>query len=68
MVYNAFLHSMITYGLIFWDNSTSSVQIFKLQKRVIRIMVGATNSRDSCKKIFRSLQILPLPYISWGSI
>jgi hypothetical protein len=49
MVYYASFHSIITYGLIFWGNSTSSVQIFKLQKRVARIMVGATN-RDSCKK------------------
>jgi uncharacterized membrane protein len=58
MVYYAFFHSIITYGLIFWGNTTNSVQVFKLQKRVIRIMVGAA---DSCKKIFRSSQILPLP-------
>jgi hypothetical protein len=58
--YNVFFHSMITYGLIFWGNSTSNVQVFKLQKRVVRIMVGAA-CRYSCKKIFRSLQILPLP-------
>jgi hypothetical protein len=34
--------------------------IFKLQKRALRIMVGAGN-RESCRKIFTSLKILPLP-------
>jgi hypothetical protein len=72
MVYYAFFHSKITYGLIFWGNSTSNVQVFKLQKRVVRIMIGAAN-KDSRKKKFRSLQILALPslytyiyiYMSW---
>jgi hypothetical protein len=36
------------------------MHIFKLQKRAVRIMVGAGN-RDSCRKIFTSLKILPLP-------
>jgi hypothetical protein len=36
------------------------MRIFKLQKRAVRIMVGAGN-RDSCRKIFTSLKILPLP-------
>jgi uncharacterized membrane protein len=71
MVYYAFFRLITTYGLIFWGNTTNSVQVFKLQKRVVRIMVGAAN-RDSCKKIFRSLQILPLPslyiYITWWCI
>jgi hypothetical protein len=34
--------------------------IFKLQKRAIRITVGAGN-RDSCRKIFTLLKILPMP-------
>jgi hypothetical protein len=41
-------------------NTNPSMRIFKLQKRVVRIMVGAVN-RDSCRKIFTSLKILPLP-------
>jgi hypothetical protein len=36
------------------------LKCFKLQKRVVRITVGTAN-RVSCKQIFRSLQILPLP-------
>ena len=60
MVYYAFFHSVMSYGLIFWGNRTLSMCIFKLQKRAVRIMVGAGN-RDSCKKIFSQLKILPLP-------
>jgi hypothetical protein len=42
MLYYAFFHSILTYGLIFWGNSTNRSRVFKLQKRVVRIMVGAS--------------------------
>jgi hypothetical protein len=37
-----------------------STRIFRLQKRIIRIMMGS-RSKDSCRKFFTSLEILPLP-------
>jgi hypothetical protein len=49
MVYYAFFHSIMSYGLIFWGNTTHSRYIFKLQKRAVRIVVGAGNT-DSCKR------------------
>jgi hypothetical protein len=51
-----FFHSIVSYSLILWVNTTHSMYIFKLQKRGVRIMVGAGN-RDSYKKIFSSLKI-----------
>jgi hypothetical protein len=60
MVYYAFFHSIMSYGLISWGNTTHSRYIFKLQKRTVRIMLGAGN-RDSCKRIFGPLKIFPLP-------
>jgi hypothetical protein len=60
MVYYAFFHSIMSYGLIFWGNTTHSRYIFKLHKRAVRMMVRARN-RDSCKRIFGPLKILPLP-------
>jgi len=30
----------MTYGIIFWGNSTHSSKIFKIQKRAIRILMG----------------------------
>jgi len=48
----------MTYGLIFWGNSHYSNIIFRLQKRIIWIIVGI-RGRDSCREHFRKLKILP---------
>jgi len=48
----------MSYGLIFWGNSTKSKFVFKLQKRVIRTIMGARNN-DSCREFFKILKILP---------
>jgi len=44
MVYYAFFHSVMSCSLIFWGNSTKSKCVFKLQKRAIRIIMGARNN------------------------
>jgi hypothetical protein len=49
----------MTYGLVFWGNSYHSNTVFKLQKRIIRIMVG-NRDRESCREYFNKLKILPL--------
>ena len=59
MVNYAFFHSVMSYGLIFWGNSTNSKRVFKLQKRAIRIKVGARNN-VSCTEFYKLLKILPL--------
>jgi hypothetical protein len=59
MIYFSSVHSIISYGLIFWGNSSYSNTIFKLQKRVIRIMMNAGNGQ-SCRELFKKLNILPL--------
>ena len=58
-VYFAYVHSVTSYGIIFGGNQPDSEKIFKIQKRVIRII---TNSRirDSCRELFQRLEILPL--------
>jgi len=63
MVYYAFFFffcSVMSYGLIFWGNSTHSKCVFKLQKRAIRIIMGTRNN-VSCREFFKLLIILPLP-------
>ena len=47
-MYYAFFHSIMSYNLIFWGNSTNSKRVFKLQKQAIRILMG-TKNRDSCR-------------------
>ena len=59
MIYYSYFHSIMTYGLILGGNSHYSNTIFRLQKRIIRIIVGL-RSRDSCREHFKKLKILPL--------
>jgi hypothetical protein len=54
MIYFSYIHSIITYGIIFWDNSTGTDEVFKLQKRAIRIITNS-NSRTSCHDLFKEL-------------
>ena len=49
----------MSYGIIFGGNSTHSMEIFKIQKRVIRI-ITKSSSRASCRQLFKQLEILPL--------
>jgi hypothetical protein len=55
----SYFHSIIKYGIIFWGNSTDISRVFKLQKKVIRIISGM-GPRDSCRGLFRKLDILLL--------
>jgi len=56
MVYFSTVHSIISYGIIFWDISTHSKIIFKIQKRIIRIITNSGN-KDSCQVLFKKLYI-----------
>jgi hypothetical protein len=49
----------LTYGIIFWGNTPHSNAIFRMQKRIGKIMVGRRN-RYSCREYFKRLKILPL--------
>jgi hypothetical protein len=66
MVYYAYFHSIVYYGLMFWGNSSRSVKIFKIQKNIIKI-ITESRSRDSCRALFKNLKILPLQsqYVLW---
>jgi hypothetical protein len=33
MTYYAYAHSIMSYGIVFWGNSTYSDQIFKIKKK-----------------------------------
>ena len=59
MIYYSYVHLIITYGIIFGGNSPHITDIFKIQKRIIRIMTKS-RSRDSCRQLFKRLGILPL--------
>ena len=52
MFYFAYVHSIMSYEIIFGVNQPHSEKIFKIQKRVIRII---TNSRDPCREMFKKI-------------
>jgi hypothetical protein len=58
-IYYSYVHSILAYGIIYWGNSHFSNSIFKVQKRIIRVITGA-GRYDSCHELFRKLEILPL--------
>jgi hypothetical protein len=59
LVYFAYFHSMMSYGVIFWGNSSDSTRVFNTQKKIIRIMAGV-KERVSCRELFKKFNILPL--------
>ena len=59
VIYYAFFHSVMNYGIIFWGILLRSSIIFRTQKKAIRIMEGCGN-RILCRNLFKKLQILPL--------
>jgi hypothetical protein len=58
MIYYSHFHTVMSYSIILWGNSAHSINIFKLQKRIVRIITNSGN-RVSCRLLFRKLDILP---------
>jgi hypothetical protein len=59
MIYHAIFPAVMSYVIMFWGNSSHSTKIFRIQKKLIRIMEGS-GYRDLCRDLFKKLQILPL--------
>jgi hypothetical protein len=59
LIYFAQVHSVISYGIIFWGSSTSVHKVFIMQKKIIRIITN-TKPRESCRKIFKMMGIMTL--------
>lgn len=55
LIHLSYIHSMITYGIMFWGISPHSKSVFKSQKVIRSISIW-----DSCREKFRELKILPL--------
>jgi hypothetical protein len=58
IIYFAYAHSVIAYGIAFWGNATNSKNVFITQKRIIRNIMNV-NPRASCRGLFKYLNILP---------
>jgi hypothetical protein len=58
-IYFSSVDSVMTYTIIFWGNSPHSIHIFRLQKRIIRI-ITYSRGRDSGRELFRNLKLFYL--------
>ena len=59
MIYFAYFHLVIKYGIIFWRNPSEGNKIFLAQKKIVRIMTGS-RPKTSCKPLFQSLRALTI--------
>jgi len=59
MIYFAYFHSVINYGIIFYRNFSESNKLFFAQKKMVRTMIGS-RPKISCKPPFQSLGILTI--------
>jgi hypothetical protein len=57
--YFLYAYSVISYGIIFWGNSSHNEEIFKIQKRIIRIIMNSSKNA-SCQQLFKESNILPI--------
>jgi hypothetical protein len=55
----SYFHSVMSCGVIIWGKSSISNNIFRLLKKVVRLITNI-RSRDSSREQFKKLQILPL--------
>jgi len=46
------VHPIISYGIMFWGNSSHSDKIFKNQKRIIRIIMNSSKNA-SCRQLLK---------------
>ena len=57
LIYHFLFHTVMSYRIILWRSSCHSIQIFQMQKRVIRIIKECGN-RDYCRILLKKLTVL----------
>jgi len=53
------MHTIMSYGIIFWSNFSSAKKVVLLQKKIIGIITN-TRLRNSCRDIFKNTHIMAL--------
>lgn len=60
LLYFGLIQSTISYGIIYWGQAHDALQIFTMQKKVIRYMLGLPMIA-SCREHFKRLEIMTFP-------
>jgi len=58
-IYYTYIHSLLSYSIIFWGRSSNVNKLFILQKRIVRIITN-TGVRESCREAFKNMEIMTL--------
>ena len=58
-IYYAYIHSILSYGIIFWGNSAKVNKLFILQKKIVRNLANI-GTRESCREAFKNMEIMTL--------
>jgi hypothetical protein len=58
-IYYAYIHSILSYSIIFWGRSSNVSKFFILQKRIVRIITN-TGVRESCREACKNMEIMTL--------
>jgi len=58
-IYYAHVHSIFSYGIIFWGRSPNLKKLLILQKKIFRIITN-TGVMDSCREAFKNMEIMTL--------
>ena len=58
--YYSLIYSNLKYGIIFWGSAANFIELFRFQKKCIRIIMNA-KPRESCRQFFINLKLLTLP-------
>lgn len=61
-VYFGYVYSKISYGIPLWGSASKAAEVFKWQKRILKI-IKQVSIRSPSKPIFQEFNILPLPCI-----
>lgn len=67
LVFNAFIQSHLSYGITLWGseegNATILLDLFRKQKRAVRMINNIWDKRSSCRGLFKKDRILTLASI-----
>jgi hypothetical protein len=61
-IHQSNFHSHSRYGILFCGGDSQSTKVFKLQKKVVRLICNVKR-RTSCRELFWTLNVLPVPCV-----
>jgi hypothetical protein len=62
LVYYAYFHSLMAYGILLWGSAANIESIFIIQKRAVRNIYNM-KSNESLREFFKEINILTLPSV-----